>query len=587
MNNQQSSLCLLLASGDWWRQTLIYPIAGTTQTGVLFRQDTGGCTLWFELNTRIVWGLSINGGSSLITFHELELIAKLLESCSAREFAETLKRISALTGRTMVEAPSAGKLAKLSRSITGSCASAYENMEPGMCNSQIKSQKPTKSASETDTLSGVKQFHAGLDREALSATGRCLLEDVSDIICYNYFFHPIPSIQHNRRQAAVYFPWMVETFNDISKVSKYDLSRQGQELYQLKESIDGGIPLIPVIAKHFGAKQQAVHFLVGKGFELIGYGWHRYPGRLLEIISLLKADRYPKTVEDWRLLNHWLTPLLPRFGYPLFRLSPIRVKEWFNELTLEGYPAIPKRLAAYGVNLSDIESIPDFEKALVQWAKFVNPDFIEQQAHTALESYGVLRLAVLSHWWSVLMARWMGDGRETTSNMSLGWPTVIDKPWIYGNLVVVPLNNAVLLREECCRLSLFPDSYTSQNLLVGSQLFSIREAVSGEPLAIVELELVRHEGIWRFEVLVDHAANYDLPTAECQLALRAFLLHLESTVPQKSCADLYHKLQQLRWNSGHYEELLQCLDWNDNAVAEFRELLKDYPLLKELEGLPQ
>lgn len=235
------------------------------------------------------------------------------------------------------------------------------------------------------------------------------------------------------------------------------------------------------------------------------------------------------------------------------------------------------------MGLNDIESIPDLENAVVQWAQAVNPGMDEHQARTALQCYGVLRLAALSRRWHDALARWMEADDESAADESQGWPTLIDKPWPCGDQVVVPLNHAHLLKEEGRRMRHCVGSYASPCLLMGSHIFSIHDGESGESLSTFELMLANDKGVWRVELRQHRALENAQPSAACQQALRSFLSYLEAEDLQKHYADIDWKLRQRQWNSGSYEQLLRNFTWPERVVAEFRELLRGYPLL---EGLP-
>lgn len=214
----------LLPPSDLWRQLLIYPSIGTSRRGVFLSKGASSGIVWIELNTRKVWGFVIKGGNFLISFSELEHIAQLLESCHPKEFDEILQRIGLLTGRTTAKAPSATERKTLSRSLVDSWLATRWRKVPdevqAICRQEVVPHI------EADLLTGLKQFHAGLDQEALAVSGCILLEDAADIIRYDYFIHANPNVQRNRRQAARVFPWLADMFSQISEQHEIYLNRE-------------------------------------------------------------------------------------------------------------------------------------------------------------------------------------------------------------------------------------------------------------------------------------------------------------------------------------------------------------------------
>lgn len=572
MGEAAPDMHVLLVASDIWRQVLVYPSAGTCDDGIRIYPEVGAA-LWIELYTGKVWGFVLRDNSTLLTYRELEHIAPLLEAGHPAEYQEVCARIALLTGRIAPSAPKATTHETLCEDLASFWLVAQQDDAPP----EVWAATASKILPHLETAlgEGLRRFHAALDPEALACAGHALLKNDEGIRHYDYFIHANPNVQRNRRQAVRVYPWAVEMVIPIS---------DDYGIYRLRQNIDAGNPLIPLIAEYYGVTRRVLRYMVGKNYALIGAVWRGNLKVLLTLLDLLKPERYPRGADDWRHFNRWVKPLY-RFADLGSGVAPATLAGWLEELLREGYAAISSRFAAQDITLGDIEAVPDLQRALLHWALAVNPGVGEAQVHKAMASYGILRLAALSQRWHAALARWMERDAPSATDENHeampAWPTFIDQPWPCGELRVVPLANLLLLKDEGQRMQHCVGTYASQCLFLGAHIFSIRDA-GGIALSTAELRPRNENGIWRVHEVQHRAHANGEPSSACRTTLAGFIAYLDNDIPQQRYAAIEWELTKRRANSDDYRDILRYYDWPPWMLREFAELLHGYPLLAAL-----
>lgn len=572
--HSEPDMHVLFAECDSWRQVLVYPSAGTCSDGIRLYPEMGAA-LWIELHTGKVWGFVLRDNSALLAYRELKHIVPLLETGHPSEYQEVCARIAFLTGRNAPSVPDAATHTTLCTDLTASWLATQLDDAPPEAWATIATE--ILPHVETALGEGLCRFHAALDPEALACAGSALLKNDEDIRHYDYFIHANPDVQRNRRQAARVYPWAAEIVS---------MPSDDYRVQRLRQNIDSGNPLIPLLAEHYGVTRRVLRYMVGKDYALIGATWRGNLTTLLKLLDLLKPERYPRNAEDWQGFNRWVNPLY-RFTDRGSGVSSATLAVWLEELLREGYAAIPARFAAQGITPGDIEAVPDLQRALLHWALAAAPELSEATVFDAMAHYGILRLAALSQRWHAALARWMErDAPAATDEKSESvpaWPTFIDQSWPCNELNVVPLTNILRLKDEGQRMQHCVGTYASQCLFLGAHIFSIRDT-DGISLSTAELRPRNENGIWRVDEVQHRAHANDEPSAACRTTLARFIAHLDYDIPQQRYAAIEWELTKRRANSDDYHDILRYYDWPPWMLREFAELLHDYPLLAALEN---
>ena len=558
----------LLPSEEHWRQVLIFPSDSLLENGVSLHKEITDYSLWIELVTGKIWGLSFWSNTPFLSFRELIVVAQSLESAQPSNndaILAHLKRFLRWQKVELFEFPDSSLIAEnLSRSKLRA-SSEYS--------SSIKqSHDIIRQAAESCIAAfdeGLQKFSNALDQDAIGLIGKTAVRNANDVTAYNYLTHPVVKIQNYRRQAIQTFPLLLENFT----------SRFRQRLHQ---NVDSGNPLIPVIADHFSCQIHIVRFLIGKDYELIGDEWRGLLHDLMDLLGFLKPDHWPKSSTEWQQFNLWMVPCfnvmrtLRNYDY----LAEL-LEKGLNELAREGFMKIPTRLEKHGIEMVDFATIPDFISELREWA--VHSGASPESITEALMHYSVIKIAALCHRWHDWLVRWMEDEEESETKQKdseAEWPTLISSLWQTEYHKVVPLNSPWLLQEEGRRMQHCVGQYVSKSRYFGAHIFSIRDAFTGRSLSTVELcldEQVRFED--KIKVVQHYGRINSAPSDACKVTLRQFLNYLKETVTGEQLDEIRKQLALRCRESQEYRKLISNPAWPTKKQEGFRELLNGYPHL--------
>ena len=256
---------VLLPPGDGWRQVLVLPAVAKCADGVSLGSTVSRHMLWIELASGKVWGLTFMCYSRFLCMQDLKFISQCFESAQKDSYESIPGHIC--------------KHLSWSECKYAHVDTDIELIAGDLERENILSNKvPHKEYQLTDTTlqnaakpiilaltNRIQAFNLGLDQEALLQVGKKYIGEISDVIAYNYQFHPIEKISIYRRQAMQTFPLLREKFSHF--ISDHRLVR-------LQQSIDSGNPLLPVLSDFFRCSKTVVRYLTGKDFSLIGNDWY-------------------------------------------------------------------------------------------------------------------------------------------------------------------------------------------------------------------------------------------------------------------------------------------------------------------------
>ena len=578
LTGQSTAGYALVSPRDGWRQSLIFPTVSVLGNGVSLDRRVSSYGLWIELESRRVWGLTLWSSTPFISFRELESIARRLESVHPKELDSTLVSLAKYVGWRRAGCAEASDINLIAEELARAeiLATVQSRMSVQFAEENVRRVAAPHAAEFTE---GLLKFNDALDPEVRALFGNEPLLSHEAATPYNYLMHPAAKIQCYRRQAMQTFPLLRDHFTRPTT---------DHRRLRLQQNVDSGNPLLPVLTDYFRCALPVVRCLVGKDSALVGEEWRSQVEPLVDLLGLLKPGYWPVTSEDWRHLYRWLLPVFSALGNFSKREYPEHLGGGLDELAKEGYARISARLERHGITLIDISGIPDFEKALREWS--VQVGSTPERSIAALWSYSILKVAVLSHRWHDWLVRRIEDEEvsvEAPETPGLGWPTLTVEPWRNERHAVVALNYPWILQDEGRRMEHCVGTYVSQCRYFGSHIFSLRDPATGRSLSTVELRLEERPG-QADEILVEqHRAfeNAD-PAAECKQTLDEFLRHLRATVTIEQCRDIRKELHKRCQESDDYRSIVSNPAWPRRMVAEFRGLLRGYPLLEAVAPRP-
>ena len=573
----------LLPSGDDWRQALVLPTKGASGDGVALDERASRHLLWLELLDGTVWGLLFSGTDSFLSFHHISIIARRLEGTAAGDATRVIHHFAPLFGWR--DCSSTG-------SLTGDLVAIAQEMAradlPGSPGGDLDSQPSPESVRELARpglslfLQGCQAFKAALDRETIDLLLNSIGEAPS-FAAYNYLRHPLEKICRNRRQALQSYPLLGRLLVSIGG---------GHEVSRLQQVIDAGLPLPIAVSDYFRCSKRLARFLADKKFTEIGEGWRHDLRLLVEMLELIKPDRWPGNPGEWREFSRWLRPVYAVWRESRHPIPPQLMRNAFNELARGGYGNIARKLEINGVELTDLITINDFLRNYVEWAQQSGRSAGE--AEQAMSHYSVLRLTLLSRRWHAWQARQLqvqepgqepGEEPDQEQGEEQGddpeWLTLIDSDGEYHGQAVVPLNTAAKLRDEGQRLQHHAGCCLESCLYGGSQLFSIRDLASGSSLSTVELSIVAGTAEAGAEIgLRQHYGEKNSePSEACQLTLAAFVSHLKEELHPERVAEIRLQLDERKRNAMRVPVASGVTSWPQCSIEEFSELLRGFPTL--------
>jgi hypothetical protein len=231
--------------------------------------------------------------------------------------------------------------------------------------------------------------------------------------------------------------------------------------------------------------------------------------------------------------------------------SPI-LQSGLNDLVKEGYQRIPARLEKYNITMTDISNLHDFEKAYHEWA--VQVDMPASDATAALQQVSILRITALSRHWHQWQIQVLDESlAEGSLDDREHWPSFIDSPWPYNDLMVVPLTTPWHLKDEGSKMQHCVGGYTSSCLFYGSHIFSIRDRASGQSLSTFEIRLSDDVADPDPFYLMQHQGPHNNdPSEKCTAVLEAFLRHLTVSVSSERLREIRWQQYNRRENSDEY-----------------------------------
>ena len=554
---------------------LVLPAVAWCADGVSLGSKISRHMLWIELASGKVWGLTFTCYSSFLCMQELKFISQCFESAQKDSYESIPGHIC--------------KHLRWSECKYAHVDTDIELIAGDLERENILSNKvPHKEYQLTDTAlqnaakpiflaltNRIQAFNLGLDQEALLQVGKKYIGEISDVIAYNYQFHPIEKISIYRRQAMQTFPSLREKFSHFTSDHRF---------VRLQQSIDSGNPLLPVLSDFFRCSKTVVRYLMGKDFSLIGNDWNGKIEHLADLLNMLKPDFWPETEDDWYHFNLWMKPPFYSLGKPPQKDYSTLLQSALNELAKVGYSRIPSWLERHKVSMTDINTMLDFVRALKEWAEVVGGE--PKQASQAFLKLSLLRQAQLNRSWHDWVVSYK-DAKKSESGQvenkkdveDLEWLTFIDEPWLRGQHIVVPLNHSLQLKEEGNKMQHCVGGYVGHCLNGSSHIFSIRNPLTGESLSTVELRLGDNSGVQgEISVGQHYGLKNSAPSDECQCTLTKFLSYLRKKRSDRLCELRRQRLEREERRAIDFRNKV----WPQTRIDGFRKLLHGYSALEEI-----
>lgn len=464
-STEKSSYYALIRNSEHWRQILVFP-AVVGDKGITLKQTTSAFMLWIELNSGKLFSFCFRTSSSFLSLADLETLARRVEAAPFEELDSTVPTFARLFRWYMVERPSASSVVTIAEDLVTA------QLEPALQGGRYRLDRAgvrRLAQGYVDIFhEGLRDFQEGLDQEALHVCRKPILENVSDVVAYNYLIHPIERIRRYRRQAVRTFPLLKKV---MSSPDPEDSRHR-----RLAQHVDSGNPLIPAVSDVFRVSKTVVRALIERHPQMARIDEANRFTLIADLMDLLKPDFWPATDEDWGNFEQWVVPVFLAYGDERHRSYPPRLASWLNDLVRDGYAEIAPRLERAGIDLDDILTLGDLEQALREYAVVTRRS--RDRVSAAMDEYGVVRLGVLCRRWHDWLAGRMDENLENEEEEksedgaeSGVWLTFIENPWQFENHVVVPLTTPWELKEEGRRMGHCVGSYASSCLYFGSHIF--------------------------------------------------------------------------------------------------------------------
>lgn len=560
-----------LPSGNGWQQALALPTTRLRDDGICFDTRVSGRMLWLELESGAVWGIFFRSNGSFISYRDLQRICQRLDEARFEPTDRVLSHLAMMFG--WIGAGSAGTFEQISTELAEDLVKESIHADKGW-NHQYQLTDESVRRLAQPYISQFQQslalFAESLEQESLQLVQLDATNSQFPFQHYNYLKHPLEKVCRNRRQALQAYPLLINAFC---------CEEPDHTARRLQHGVDLGNPLPTAVADYFRCSKTVAKFLAEKDLSLIGEHWSCQLDKLTKMLDLIRPDFWPRSIEDWGQFNEWLLPIYDALDEKRDRSRSPLLQNGLNDLVKDGYQRIPARLEKYGITMTDISNLHDFEDAYREWAAQVNMD--ESYATAALQQISILRITALSRHWHQWQIQALEDSLsdDSTDDM-VHWPTFIDAPWPCNDLIVVPLTTPWHLKDEGSKMQHCVGGYTSSCLFYGSHIFSIRSKGSGKSLSTVEIELSDNiADPDPFFIMQHKGPHNNTPPEECTDALDAFMRYLQVSVSAEQLREIRWQQYKRRENSEEYHRMVESPVWSRRMIDGFRELLRECPVL--------
>lgn len=565
------NVTIILSAGNGYRQALVLPTTKLRDDGICFDTRVSGRILWLELESGAVWGIHFRSNGAFLSYRDLGRICQRLDEARFEQTAQVLSHLAMMFGW-----------------ISAGCASSFEQISSGIAEDMVKesihadrgwnhhyllTDESVRRLSQPyvrQFRQGFSSFSEALDQELLQVVQLDPASGMFFYQYYNYLKHPLEKVCRNRRQALQAYPLLISTF--CTEEPDHTARR-------LQHGVDLGNPLPTAVADYFRCSKTVARYLAEKDLSLIGARWSWQLEKLPKILDLIRPDFWPRTAEDWGCFNEWLLPIYDALNDTWNRKRSPVLQNGLNDLVKEGYQRIPGRLEKYGITMTDISNLHDFEKAYLEWAVQVEMD--TSDAIAALQQVSILRITALSRHWHQWQIQALDESlAEGSADDSEHWPTFVDGPWSCNDLTVVPLTTPWHLKDEGSRMQHCVGGYTSSCLFYGAHIFSIRSKANGQSLSTFEISLSDNVADSEpFFVMQHQGPHNSTPPDACKAALEAFMRHLTVSVSSERLRDIRWQQYKRREHSDDYRRMVNSPAWSRRMIDGFRELLQECPVL--------
>lgn len=562
---------IALAAGNGLRQVLALPTTKLRDDGICFDTRVSGRMLWLELESGAVWGIYFRSNGSFLSCRDLQRICQRLEEARFEQTSKVLSHLAVMFG--WISAGSANSFEQISTEIAENIVKETIHADRGWNHQYLLTDASVSRLSQPyirQFQQGMISFSASLDQELLKLVQLDPAGGLFFFQHYNYLLHPLEKVCRNRRQALQFYPLLISTFCN---------EEPDHTARRLQHGVDLGNPLPTAVADYFRCSKTVAKFLTEKDLDLIGNQWLCHLNKLPKILDLIRPDFWPRTAEDWECFNEWVLPIYDSLDEKWNRKRSPILQSGLNDLVKEGYQRIPARLEKYNITMTDISNLHDFEKAYHEWA--VQVDMPASDATAALQQVSILRITALSRHWHQWQIQVLDESlAEGSLDDREHWPSFIDSPWPYNDLMVVPLTTPWHLKDEGSKMQHCVGGYTSSCLFYGSHIFSIRDRASGQSLSTFEIRLSDDVADPDPFYLMQHQGPHnDDPSEKCTTVLEVLLRHLTVSVSSERLREIRWQQYNRRENSDEYHRMIESPAWSRRMIDGFRELLQECPVL--------
>lgn len=386
-----------------------------------------------------------------------------------------------------------------------------------------------------------------LNRDLIGSVRRLRLPRNDNV--YSWLAHPDPSLRKRRLQAAAAFPFFTEYF-----VSGMPDGREKQA--ELVEAIDGGKPLLPLLATAFGVKQATIRRLRLLGARELAYVKAASFNKLIQLMDGVPYEYWPQQAREWRYVAAMVA------DHPLRALFPEQMIDPFMQRALvraarRGWREGARRYFAAFRHVQGLRDLRDLSQAiwdLVGMDEVENEDAMMREIGSLLEPYGLARALRWNETWHI--HQWKLPYPAALMAPGELWPPV-SEPFRFRGRNVVPLASPRGLFEEGRQMQHCVGSYVKRCISGRAHIVSCRDR-AGVSQSTAELRLEHLPGLIRVAVVQHRGPANRPPSRQCRNALTAYIEYLNGMG-----SDYFERLlrkQRQRCTDSHvnrYEYLLE------------------------------
>lgn len=557
-----------------WNNIFVFPGIKETKDGISLSKKYHTYFCMIETNNGYISAFIFRPGRHFVYFKELEYISEQFTTTRIEQHDTIIKNLCLYF--KYVYTSNFKDIEKASYEITEDMI--YEEEKNPYSYRLLKTNIENEAKLFKFTLeNNINLFCSFLNQDILFSMNITRIEKKEDIDKYNYMIHYNPKIMNHRKQVLELYPSLNQLLS--SDISDYESNK-------IKKAIDYGNPIIPIISDIYLCDKKTVKYIIEQNPENIKI-WTGELNKLIEIVNILIAEKYPKNKKDFDLLYTHINIVYESIKRT-FQIKKITnrnndvdlyflnyktlvyyTKKIINDMVKDGYEVISKKMEKNRVGIADLVTINDVFLSYVTWVEAASVDFNKIKFFW---EYNYIQLGLLSKNWHNWILEENKNGNIVTLEES-SWKTLTEDEVIIDNLKLIPLNSTYLLKEEGREMQHCVGSYDNKCLYDNTHIYSIR-TIGGFYLSTLELQLDILD-IDKINI-IQHKSRFN---AEPTLHEKNMAYDFISYLKQKNSMEYFKKIRKETLIRKEQKNTKNNFKWTEELQNSFKQILINYPLL--------